>query len=181
MFLLMGMPVSAAEEKVPVYMFSKDGCSACIAAQEYFDELESEYPELFEVVEIVVFDGSWNAVSTERQELLIKVYEKFDEDTSSAATPTIVIGDYHTIGLPQDTSVVYDAIKAVKDADKSVDVVKELVNDLGLDLEELQEYSSNKNEITPKQESGKYDTIIIIGIFVVLIGGFGALVVIGKK
>ena len=30
-------------------------------------------------------------------------------------------------------------------------------------------------------ESGKYDAVIIIGIFVVLIGGFAALVFVSKK
>ena len=180
--LLVCMPVSA-EEQVPVYMFSKDGCSACISAQSYFAELENDYPELFELKEIVVFDGNWNAVSDDRTNLLVKVYERFGEDSSKAATPTIVIGDYHTVGLPQDTDVVYDAIV---DASKDdTDVVKELIDDLKLDLDELLEYEAVEDDMptTPATDetSGKYDTIIIIGIFVVLIGGLAGLVVAGKK
>ena len=132
--LLIALPVSAKDEQVPVYMFSKDGCPACVAAQEYFEELETEYPELFELVEIVVFDGNWNAVSEERQMLLLSVYEEFGEDTSSAATPTIVIGDYYTIGLPKDTNEVYKAIENVRDSKEKIDVVKELVEEAELDL-----------------------------------------------
>lgn len=184
MFLLMGLPVSAAEEKVPVYMFSKDGCSACIAAQEYFDELASENSDLFELIEIVVFDGNWQAVSEDRTELLVEVYEKFGEDSSAASTPTIVIGDYHTLGLPNDTSAVEDAIMAVKNSKEPVDEVKKIVDKLELDLDELQEYegtTSTNTETPVEEESGKYDAIIIIGIFVVLIGGFAGLVIAGKK
>ena len=181
LYLLIGMPVSA-KEQVPVYMFSKDGCSACISALSYFEELESEYPDLFELKEIVVFDGNWNAVSDDRTNLLVKVYERFGEDSSKAATPTIVIGDYHTVGLPQDTTEVYDAIV---DASKDdIDVVKGLIEDANLNLDELLEYdenNTNTQDTITDENGGKYDTIIIIGIFVVLIGGLAGLVVAGKK
>ena len=33
------MPLVKAEETVSVYMFSKNGCSACVSAQEYFENL----------------------------------------------------------------------------------------------------------------------------------------------
>lgn len=187
LYLFIGMPVSA-KEKVPVYMFSKDGCSACLAAQEYFEELQEDYPDLFELREIVVFYGSkWTAVSEDRTNLLIKVYEYFDEDSSKAATPTIVIGNYHTIGLPSDTDKVYDAIVDAQ-KNKTEDKVQKLINELELDLEDLLEYdSSNYTDTTTStttntnDASGEYDTIIIIGIFVVLIGGLAGLVVAGKK
>lgn len=182
LYLLIGMPVSA-EEQVPVYMFSKDGCSACVSALSYFEELESDYPDLFELKEIVVFDGNWNAVSDDRTNLLVKVYERFGEDSSKAATPTIVIGDYHTVGLPQDTTEVYDAI--VDASKEDADVVKGLIEDLDLNLDELLEYDETNTNMptTPSTDEtgGKYDTIIIIGIFVVLIGGLAGLVVAGKK
>lgn len=182
LYLFIGMPVSA-EEQVPVYMFSKDGCSACISALSYFEELESEHPDLFELKEIVVFDGDWNAVSEDRTDLLIKIYERFGEDSSKASTPTIVIGDYHTIGLPQDTDEVYDAIVAAG-KDKSKDEVKILMDELELDLDELLEYENNASDtptVLEDETGGKYDTIIIIGIFVVLIGGLAGLVIAGKK
>jgi len=174
------MPITKAEEKVSVYMFSKDGCSACVAAQEYFDELLEENPDLFELVELQVFDSEWNFVSDDLKNLLIKTYEKFGEDTSKAATPTIVIGDYHTVGLPQDTSVVYDEIVKLKDSKDKTDVVKEIADELDINIKDLQN-SSNADVNTATEEGGKYDAIIIIGIFVVLIGGFAGLIVAGKK
>lgn len=174
------IPVSAAEGKVPVYMFSKDGCSACIQAEEYFSELSEDYPDLFEVYDIVVFDENWQAVSNDRTELLIDVYERFGEDSSKAATPTIVIGDYHTLGLPSDTNDVYEAILEVKNSKEPVDEIKKLVDEAKLNLEDLLVYDDMPT-VVEEETSGKYDTIIIVGIFVVLIGGMAALVIAGKK
>lgn len=181
LYLFIGVPVSA-KEKVPVYMFTKDGCSACLSAQEYFADLQEDYPDLFELRDIVVFDGSWNSVSEDRLNLLVKVYDKFGEDSDRASTPTIVIGDYHSLGLPSDTDEVYNAIIDARD-NKSEDIVMKYINDLDLNLEDLLVYEANKNTTTGTKEEtdGKYDTIIIIGIFVVLIGGMAGLVVAGNK
>lgn len=181
LYLFIGVPVSA-KEKVPVYMFTKDGCSACLSAQEYFADLQEDYPDLFELRDIVVFDGSWNSVSEDRLNLLVKVYDKFGEDSDRASTPTIVIGDYHSLGLPSDTDEVYNAIIDARD-NKSEDIVMKYINDLDLDLEDLLVYEAQSNTTTGTKEEtdGKYDTIIIIGIFVVLIGGMAGLVVAGNK
>lgn len=176
-FLFMGIPVSA-KEKVSVYMFTKDGCPACLSAQNYFQELAEDYPELFELREIVVFDNNWGIVSEDRKNLLIKIYDKFGEDSSRASTPTIVIGDYHTLGLPGDTDLVYNAIIDARD-NKSEDIVMKYIEDLNLNLDDLLVYEANTS--TSNDESNKYDTLIIIGIFVVLIGGLAGLVIVGNK
>jgi len=179
LMLFVMIPVVSASEKVPVYMFSKNGCSACISALEYFNDLEEEYPDLFELIEIEVFDANWNFNSEDIQYLFLGVYEEFGEDTSQAATPTIVIGDYHTVGLPSDTSVVYNKIVEVSKQETQVNKVKEIADELEIDLEKI-----NTTTETPEKEeneTGKYDTLIIVGIFVVLIGGFAGLIVLGKK
>jgi len=172
----MMVPITNAEEQVPVYMFTKNGCSACVSALQYFQELESENPDLFELVEIEVFDAEWNFVSEDIQNLFISVYEEFGEDTSKAATPTIVIGDYHTVGLPAETKIVEDEIAKVAEAKEPVNKVAEIAKELEIDLDNLGTVTE-----APEEETGKYDTLIIIGIFVVLIGGFAGLVIAGKK
>lgn len=179
LFLFIGVPVSA-KEKVPVYMFTKDGCSACLSAQEYFANLQEEYPDLFELRDIVVFDYNWGAVSEDRTNLLIKIYDRFGEDSSKASTPTIVIGDYHSLGLPSDTDEVYDAIVDARD-NKTEDVVNEYIEELDLNLEDLLVYEGTTSNTNNDTTDGKYDTIIIIGIFVVLIGGLAGLVIAGNK
>lgn len=180
--LLLALPVSAENEKVPVYVFSKDGCPACVAAQEYFDELEESYPELFEVIEIVTFGPKWEMVSEDRQELLISIYEHFEQDTAKIATPSIIIGEYFTQGLPGDTDEIYNEIMKVKNSKNKVDVVKKIVEENKYNLEDMQKYDpSIFLEVDEESETGKYDTIIIIGIFAVLIGGFVGLIMVGKK
>lgn len=166
------IPLAKAEEKVPVYMFTKNGCPACTSAHEYFEGLLEKESDLFDLYIIEVFDNSWNIVSNDLGKLLTGVYEKIGEDSSKASTPTIVIGDYHTLGLPQDTNLVLEAIEKERDSEKKVDVVKTVADSLELDLEQF--------KIAP-ETPGKYDAVIIIGIFVVLIGGFVALVYTGKK
>ena len=164
-----------ADEQVKVYMITKDGCSGCEAAYSYFDELEDKYPDLFELVPFEVFDINWNFNSDELNTLFTKVYKYFGEDTSSASTPTIVIGDYHVLGLPNDRELVYNAILEAKENGK--DVVSEIAKKENLNLEELKYDRSTKKETT----GGKYDALIVIGIFVILIGGFAGFVIIGKK
>lgn len=164
-----------ADDQVKVYMITKEGCSGCDAAYEYFEELESKEPDLFELVPFEVFNSAWKFNSEKLETLFTKVYEYFKEDTSSASTPTIVIGDYHVLGLPQDKELVYNAIKEAKENGK--DVVKEIAEKENLNLEELK-YDRNA---TKEETSGKYDTLIIIGIFVIVIGGFAGFVIMSKK
>ena len=182
-FILCGNVLAAKEEtkeetvsnnKVKVYMITKEGCPGCEVAYEYFDGLLKENPELFEFIPFEVFDKEWKWNSNELQTLFIKVYEYFKEDVNQASTPTIVIGDYYTLGLPNDRHIVYDAI--INNQKNGKDVISEIAKNNNLNIEELK-YDRNKDE----KESTNYDAIIIIGIFVVLIGGFAGLIILGKK
>ena len=57
-----------------------------------------------------------------------------------------------------------------------------LVEENKYNLEDMQKYDpSIFLEVEEESETGKYDTIIIIGIFAVLIGGFVGLIMVGKK
>ena len=83
-----------------------------------------------------------------------------------------------------DTDEVYDAIVDAQKS-KNDDEVMKLIKELELDLEELLEYEQDTDNMPTEpvedKTAGKYDTIIIIGIFVVLIGGLAGLVIAGKK
>ena len=168
------IPVVKADEKVPVYMITKEGCPACESALEYFDKLEKENPDLFDLIVLEVFDSEWNFRNDDLKNLFIKVYERFDEDAQKAATPTIIIGDYHSVGLPKDTSIIKNEITSLKDSEEKVDEVKKIADELEIDIEKL------KTEKT-SSTSGKYDALIVAGIFIVLIGGFAGLIIASKK
>lgn len=171
-----------AESKVNVYMITKEGCPSCTAAYEYFEELNKQYPDLFELVPFEVFDSTWNWNSDDLKILFNKVYEYFKEDTSSASTPTIIIGDYHTLGLPSDKNIVYD--KIVEAGKSGKDVVKNIAEKEKLNIEELKyDYKTEAKEDTKTEVKSEknHDTLIVIAIFVIVIGGFASLIIIGKK
>ncbi len=161
-------------DKVPVYIFSKNGCKGCEYAFNYFDNLEKEEPDLFEQYIIEVYDPNWNIEDEDAYNLLITLLERKELDTVKIATPTIFIGDYATVGFPNDDSLVYNAIKNAKEAseDEKVDIVKEEADKLNIDLEQYKKVAA-KTSVT--------DLIIIGSIFVVLVGGFVCLIVMSKK
>ena len=181
--LLVMIPVVKADSDVTVYMFTKDGCPACASALEYFNGLLAEDPDSFKLVDLEIFDSEWTEVSEDAYNLMINTLDHFGESTDpkDIATPLIVIGDYHTVGLPQDTSVVEDAIKDAKDAKKEVDVVKQIADDEKINYQDFVKVEDENENTNEEQKSGKYDAIIIVAIFVVLIGGFAGLVYLGKK
>lgn len=161
-------------EKVKVYMLTKNGCPACSSAEEYFKGLLESDPEAFDLVILEVFDGEWKFTSDAAETLFNGVYELIGEETSNAATPTIVIGDYSSIGLPKDTEVI---TKAIKNAKGKEDKIQKLATSKKIDLTKISTPDNKETE----EKTGKYDTLIVLGIFAVVIGCFAGLVIAGKK
>lgn len=172
---LVFVPTVKADSKVPVYMITKVGCPACESAKEYFTQLDKENPGLFQLITLEVFDSNWNIQNTDLETMFQGIYEIIGANANEAATPTIVIGDYSTIGLPQDTSQVYNAIISFRD-EKKEDAVKKLAEEKNIDLNSI-----NSSQESTDNNKTNNDVLIIIGIFVVLIGGFVGLVYAGKK
>lgn len=146
---------SPVKEKVNVYLFWGNGCGYCEAAKDFFASIEDEYGKYFELVEYEVWYSKDNNALKER------VVEYFGDDVSGV--PYIVIGDTTFGGYA--SSYDEDIKEAIKDAyedEKYVDYVEQIISG---DVE------------TPKN----YDTLIVIGIFVVIIGGFGALIYFSRK
>ena len=53
--MLVMLPVVKADSDVTVYMFTKNGCSACEAAREYFEGLLEKDENAFKLVNIEVW------------------------------------------------------------------------------------------------------------------------------
>ena len=187
------MPITKAENKVKVYMFTKNGCPACETAFNYFDKLLEESPDLFELVNIEVWCGvdytaekhPWIQNSDEAVNLLLDVIDELKIDTSDGiGTPTIVIGDYAQIGA-NNMSDMEERIKKAIDSKTYKDVVEELATENNVKVADLVKprdtASCDIRPATEEKNGSKYDAIIIVGIFVVLIGGFAGLVIISKK
>jgi len=164
LFIALAIPVSvfaakkeAEKEKINVYLFWGNGCGYCEAAKEFFASIEDEYGKYYNFVDYEVWYDQKN------NELKNAVAEYLNDDVSGV--PYIVIGE---TSFDQGYSSEFDAdiIKAIKDEyenDDYVDVVAKV----------------NAGEV--KAKSNNYDTIIVIGIFVLIIGGFGALIYYSRK
>lgn len=142
-------------EKINVYLFWGQGCGYCEAAKEFFSSIEEEYGKYFELVDYEVwYDKNNNALKE-------SVVEYFKDDVTGV--PYIVIGETTFGGYASDFDEdIKDAIVEAYEDDDYVDYVAKIIAG---DIE------------TPKS----YDTLIVIGIFVVIIGGFGALVYFSRK
>lgn len=169
------IPFVSAKNTAKVYMFTKEGCPACEAALTYFDELKNNDKYDFELFVMEVFDSGWGVNNESVYQMLVDTYQNFGVNSSEMATPSIVIGDYFTKGLPPDTTVIEDSIAKINDSEEELtDFVSNYIVENNIDITNMKKEDNIK-------EPSKYDTYIIIGIFVVLIGGCAGLVVIGKK
>lgn len=160
MVLIFPLSVVASEkeeskEKINVYLFWGDGCGYCEAAKEFFASIEDEYGEYFNLVEYEVWYNQDN------NELKENVAEYLNDDVSGV--PYIVIGETTFGGYSSEYDEdIKEAIMEAYEDEDYVDVVAKV---------EAGEVETGKN----------YDTLIVIGIFVVIIGGFGALIYFSRK
>jgi thiol-disulfide isomerase/thioredoxin len=118
--ILMPCKVNATINKpVNVYIFSGNGCSYCESALDFFDSIEEEYGDYFNLINYEVW------YNEENSSLMYKVAEHFGDDLSGV--PYIVIGDVTFQGYSE--SYDEDIISAIKSQYKnrnSVDYVAEL-------------------------------------------------------
>ena len=144
-------------EPINVYLFWGNGCGYCEAAKEFFVSIEEEYGDKFDLVAYEVWNDEKN------QALEQAVAEYLGEEVSGV--PYIVIGEKTFNGYSSEYDE--DIIEAIEDEyenDDRIDVLEKI------DAGEVSK-SSEKN----------YDTLIVIGIFAVIIGGFGALIYFSRK
>lgn len=153
--LMLPISVSAEEnEKINVYLFYGNGCGYCEAAKKFFASIKEEYGEYYNLVEYEV----WYV--KENSNLMQNVASYFGEEVGGV--PYIVIGETTFGGYSSE----YD-------------------NDIKKAIKEEYE-NENYKDIVAKVKSGEvssknYDTFIVVGIFAVIIGGFGALVYFSRK
>ena len=92
--------------EVAVYLFRGEGCPHCQEAEEWFDSIEEEYGDLFEVVDYEV----WH--SQENSELMEAVAKSRGD--SGSGVPYIIIGNKSWEGFKNDYGPeMLDEIKSV--------------------------------------------------------------------
>ena len=110
-----------SSKEVHVYFFRGEGCSHCAEAEEWFESIEEEYGDLFEVVDYETWYDQDNA------ELMQKVAEARGE--TAEGVPYIIIGNKSWAGFAQDyTSEMIAQIKSEYEVnvDERYDIIKQL-------------------------------------------------------
>ena len=168
LFMLLVMPLSVfateketreveaiSNKKVNVYLFWGDGCGYCEAAKKFFASIEDEYGKYYNLVDYEVWKNPDNNT------LKDQVADYFKEEVTGV--PYIVIGDETFGGYSEEyNEEIIEAIEDAYEDDDYVDVVKNIVD----------------GKVEPAKN---YDTLIVIGIFVLIIGGFGSLIYFSRK
>lgn len=182
-------PEITNHEKVTIYIFRGNGCGHCANAVNYFNNLGNEYDDYFNVVTYETWYNENN------NNLGKKVAEKFDYEFDGV--PFIVVGEKHVGGFGSSTgdTLVEYALESYQDKNYK-DVVKETLDEIDYEVNETSikealneegKTNENTNQNTTgdtygnTSSSGKYDGIIIVGLFILLIGGMAGLVIVGRK
>jgi glutaredoxin len=126
--------------RVKVYFFRGEGCPHCAEAEEWFEEIKSEYGDMFVVEDYETWYDETNS------NLMKQVAEVRGEAETATGVPYIIIGDKSWVGFDkdlyademlaqintvygQDLDARYDALKAaigelpVKESSTGKDVV----------------------------------------------------------
>ncbi len=157
--------VVEGKEKVKVYIFTREACGYCIAAENYLDSIKDTYGDYFEMVVYEVYNSSWKVTNKTYEKTMQKVAETFN--TAVSGTPYIVVGDSYDInGWNAETTG--DEIKAT--------ILKEYVNENYKDV-----VAEKLAEVEAEPDPHANDTIIVICFAVLVIGGIGCLIYFGRK
>lgn len=175
-------------EPINVYIFRGDSCGYCHSALEFFQASEEKYGDYFNLV-------GFEVSSQENASFWQTVADHFGDE--AGGIPYIVVGEsYHAAGYEESIGEqIIAAILEEYQNDDYVDVVGNLLKEnkfvsdtpeeSKITYEQNTDFSVLQNaflsESAGQDEKSSSDIYIVIGIFVVLIGGVAGLVVASKK
>lgn len=145
--------------KVNIYLFRGEGCSHCAEAEEWFDSIQEEYGQYYNIVDYETWYDEENA------ELMNRVAEARKEEV--AGVPYIIIGNKSWNGFSDDYKEAMLA-EIVAEYDKSADE--------RYDIMELLDTISSDEE-----ESYAADFLVLLLILAVVGGITGAIIYARKR
>ncbi|MBE6150729.1 MAG: hypothetical protein E7162_02795 [Firmicutes bacterium] len=110
------------KEPIKIYEFYGDGCGYCAASFQYFESLEEEYGDYFDLVKFEVWKSEENTA------LMEAVAKAYNETTSGV--PYIIIGDYTLNGYSEgdNDDILNSIIKEYeKDEDSRVTTARDVI------------------------------------------------------
>ena len=152
----LGMPCQKvnAKEPVKIYFFHSNSCGYCQAALEFFDSIEEEYGDKFDLVKYEISsEENWNLLESTLA-TLGKEYE---------GVPFFVIGEESFIGYSSasDSSIIA-TIEKVYEQDDRYDVMS------GVKFEQSSSSAVNKTDV------------ISYAVMIVLVAGSAILLLVAK-
>jgi len=170
------IPEKTDHEKVTIYIFRGSECPHCYDALKFFYNNQDAYKEFVTVKAIEVWENEDN------KKLMDDVKEYFKSDADGV--PFIVAGEgYAEAGYADgmEDTILEAAFREYEKEDYH-DVVKELASkNKKVKIQSLKEAWYEENGIDADGKTHNHDTLIVIGIFVVIIGGLSALIFFGRK
>lgn len=149
----------SAKETVKVYLFKSSTCSRCAEALSFFEGLleDEEYRSYFELVPL---ETNGNSEEIQENVALAKKVSSYFHETFDEV-PMIVIGDKHYVGYASSMN-------------------DELTNDIitGYHNDVIDVVDGIKNGTL---KSSNFGTIMALIVVVVLVGGLGYLIYVGRK
>lgn len=144
-------PVEETNKKVPLYFFRGEGCSHCAEAEEWFESIQEEYGEYFEIKDYETWYNEDNA------DLMQRVADARKE--SADGVPYIIVGNKSWNGFT-------DSYK-----DEILSEIKEVYAQDVAERYDILQYV----ETGSKKESKKSSTGDFVALFFILVitGGIG--------
>lgn len=148
-----------AKEPVKIYFFHGATCGYCQAAFAWFETIEEEYGDYYDIIDYEVWSN------TDNQQLMEEVAEIMGDNPSGV--PYIVLGEYSYDGFAADTPV--DSTSEQTMGDQMIERI-------------LEEYEKDNRYDVMVEIANKpsYDTVVGI-VAVVVIVGLGAVAVISRR
>lgn len=144
-----------AKGKINIYLFRGEGCPHCQEAEEFFDNIKSEYGKYYNLVDY----ETW--YDTDNADLMKKVAKKLDEEVSGV--PYIIIGKKTWNGYAESyNDEIKNTIKKEYNSSKRYDVIKDVTGK------------------TEKEDNIGSDIIALL-ILVLVIGGITFGIIIARK
>lgn len=166
------LPEVTDHEKVTIYIFRGTGCGYCKQALTYFNDNIATYSDYIEVKTYEVWQNQYN------NELMLDVAEKMGDELKGV--PYIVIGNsYSENGFASSLAeaMVEAALNEYQNPEY-VDLVAETSKDHGkAEISSLREACIEEEIIVEKSDN----TLLVLGIFAVVLGGGIALVAFSRK
>ena len=195
LMIIMHVPVSAKtigdlpektdHEKVNIHLFYASWCSHCHDFITYFSDKYEDYKDYFEIKTYLVSEtqNGQSVTIPENYAIMESVAAAYGKEMGF---PLIIVGDeFAQSGFGNDgTEIINKALEEYQN-EKYEDKVSSIVEKEKLDDSKIADFEDACSvagiACGDVEAAPDYSAVILIGVFVVLVGGLSLLVIISKK